>query len=104
MQPSLSIQSLSNLPYLFKYKHRDPLHYLKKLQAYPLRDLKSCVVSLLSKTVSVLHKEVISATGNVVFSTAGLHNAALEILLVAGIFLHNAPSSGNTGRVGTWQQ
>lgn len=57
MQPSLSIQSLRNLSYLFKYKHSDPPHYLKKLQAYPLRNLKSCVISLLSETVSMLHKK-----------------------------------------------
>lgn len=43
-------------------------------------------------------------TGNVVFSTAGLHDVTKGMLMFAGIFLRNTPISGNTDRVETWQQ
>lgn len=44
------------------------------------------------------------AKGNVVFFRAGLHDVAKEMLMFAGIFLHNIPIFGNTGRVETWQK
>lgn len=42
--------------------------------------------------------------GSVAFFIAGLHDAAKEMLLFAGIFLHNFPIFDITGRVERWRQ